>query len=342
MIFIKKWEIIDDNIVLCDRESGKLTNLKHSKIVRKKLTYKYWDYLAWAVATIPNNRVLSIGFGAGTFVQLLEKWGAHSSGVGLEIDDSFDDFNKLYANYDVIYGDFRNTLQSVHSDYDTIIVDVYNEQGYVEEAYDSVWIEKYLSLKKKDGIVILHCLDILGTLTAADISVPKVSTILNSLISSVRKLTNEEIYIVPLWTSYLLWIGPVPRRIDTNVEELNWLDKFFRLRLCQVDILNNDLPVLDTPWSYQRINQVNSSIVESLKELDYSEYDKYSNLIKILSNVLQKEPTIDEINMSIDMLENLNIGANPKIHLYSFLLAMKEEWVNAENVLDDNKLTIHI
>ncbi|WP_409366777.1 hypothetical protein [Lysinibacillus sp. 38-6] len=112
--------------------------------------------------------------------------------------------------------------------------------------------------------------------------------------------------------------------------------------MCQVDILDNVLPVLDTPWSYQRIEQVNSSIVESLKKLNNSEFDKYSNLIKILSNVLQKEPTIDDINKSIDMLENLNIDANPKIHLYSFLLAMKEEWVMAENVLNDSKLTIHI
>ncbi len=342
MIFIKKWEIIDDNIVLYDRVSGELTNLKHSKIVRKKITYKYWDYLAWAVATIPNNRVLSIGFGAGTFVQLLEKWRVPSSGIGLEIDDSFDDFNKLYADYDIKYGDFRDTLQNIHSDFDTIIVDVYNEYGYVEEAYDSKWIEKYLALKKKDGIVILHCLDILGTLTAADISVPKCPTILNSLISSVRKLTNDELYIVPLWTSYLLWIGPFPKKIETNVAELKWLDTFFRLRVCPVDVLDQDLLILDTPWSYQKLEQVNSSIVESLKEQDCTEYNKYSNFIKILSNVLQKEPTIDKINLSLDMLEKINIDSNAKIHLYSFLLAMKEEWIMAEDVLDDNKLTIKI
>lgn len=341
MIFIKKWEIIDDNIVLCDRESGKLTNLKHSKIVRKKLTYKYWDYLAWAVATIPDNKVLSVGFGAGTFVQLLDKWGVCTSGVGLEIDDSFDDFNRLYANYNVMYGDFRESLRNIYTDFKTIIVDVYNEQGYVEEAYDTEWIEKYLSLKNKDGILILHCLDILGTLTAAGISIPKVSTILNSLISSVRKITNEEIYIVPLWTSYLLWIGPFPERIETNVKELKWLDKFFRLRMCSVESLGKDLPVLDTPWSYERLELVNTSIVESLKEND-NEYDKYSNLIKILSNVLQKEPTIDEIDKSIDMLENLNINSNAKIHLYSFLLAMQEEWGMAEDVLKANQLTIHI
>ena len=332
------WKLIDDNIVLIDKETGEPTELKHSAIVNSLLTYKYWDYLAWSVASLKNSEVLSVGFGAGTFAQLLEKWGIQSKGIGIELDPNYEDLNDSLTSYKVKYCDFKEGLSQIHNQFDTIIIDVYDENGYVDAAYGVKAIETYLSLKKDNGRLVIHCLDILGTLLAAKVPLPTSPSILSTMIQRIKTLTDEYIYIVPLWSSYLIWVGPFPESIETEKKPVKWLDTFLKSRMNKIDLPEgHNISELTAPWSYLQLDKINKGIFIDLNTFAPEELKKINLLLNLMSPILKGNQSQKEIDSIINSLLETNNDAS--LHAVSFILATIGNWADAFGVLEDKNLS---
>lgn len=335
---ISTWKLIDGNIVLLDKYTGESTELKHSVIVKNLLTYKYWDYLAWTVASLKDSDVLSIGYGAGTFVQLLNKWGIPSNGIGIELDQNYKEINTSFPGYEVKYCDFKEGLLQMQFKFDTIIIDVYDENGYVDDAYDVEWIENYLSLRKKNGKVVFHCMDIIGSLLAAEVPLPTTPTILSTMLQRIRTVTDEQIFIVPLWSSYLLWIGPHPNKIETVIPQVKWLDSFLRYRMNSIDIPDQNISVLSRPWTYTRIEEMNQCVFLELSKSEPVELERFNDLVQMMSPVLQGKSSINQINNIINTLSKSFIDNTGSNHALSFLFAMVGNWTDSFKVLEDQHL----
>lgn len=116
--------------------------------------------------------------------------GKKSRGIGIEIDELYKEIPNLFEGYTVEYYDFRDYLNRVNSRFDTIIVDVYDEKGYVDEAYDIEWIEKYLSFRNSEGKVVFHCIDMIGSILAANTPIPQTPTVLSTMVRRIRKVTD--------------------------------------------------------------------------------------------------------------------------------------------------------
>ncbi|GGE69550.1 hypothetical protein [Priestia taiwanensis] len=334
---ISTWKLIDDHIVVVDKKTGTPTELKHSVIVKDLLTYKYWDYLAWSVATLRDSEVLAVGYGAGTFTQLLTKWGIPSTGVGIEIDENYKELHSLYPSYEVKYSDFRSGLADIKSTFDTVIIDVYDEDGYVDDAYDVEWMKTYLSLRKKNGRVVFHCMDLLATLLAAEVPLPTTPTILSTMLHRIRSVTDEPVYIVPLWSSYLLWIGPPPERIETNIPHVQWLDSFLCSRMKLVDV-SESKSIFSRPWTYTNIAEVNSNVLLELKQSVPELLERFNTLVEVMGPVLQKPPTDDQIYSAINSLQGSALCEARNIHALSFLYAMLGNWQDSSKGLEEKNL----
>lgn len=328
------WKLIDGNIILLNKDTGNQSALKHSIIVNRDLSYKYWDYLAWSVAAYRDRDVLSIGYGAGTFAQLLSKWGIGSKGIGVEIDEFYKEIPNKNEDYRIEYCDFRDYLLQVESRYDTIIVDVYDEKGYVDDAYDTDWIKKYLSLRKNKGKVVFHCMDIIGSIIAANIPVPQTPTVLSTMVERIRKVTNEDIYIIPMWSSYLLWVGPPPHNISTEHKPLKWVDEFFKSRMNKID-KEESIPQLNKPWTYEKLQIVNKSIVDHLGN---SNRDIYNKFIDIMGPILQNKLTNKQLDQIINQLKETKQNELLDAYSLSFLYAMREHWAKALETIKGYKL----
>ncbi|WP_226567858.1 class I SAM-dependent methyltransferase [Bacillus stratosphericus] len=332
------WKLIDDNIVVFDKKTGEPTELKHSAIVNSSLTYKYWDYLAWSAASLKNSEVLSVGFGAGTFAQLLEKWGIPSKGIGIEVDPNYKELNDSLTSYKVKYCDFTEGLSQIHNNFDTIIIDVYDENGYVDAAYGVEAIKTYLSLKKDNGRMVIHCLDILGTLLAAEVPLPTSSSILSTMIQRIKTVTDEPIYIVPLWSSYLIWVGPPPKSIETEKKPVKWLDTFLKSRMIKIDLPEGpNISELAVPWTYLQLEKINKGILLDLNTFAPEELKKFNILLNLVGPILKVKLSQKEINSIKNSLFEINNDAS--LHAASFILATIGNWTDAFGVLEGKKLS---
>ncbi len=330
------WEIIDNEIRLIDEESGKITNATHSIITDKMLTFDYWDYLAWAIATADCNDVLSIGHASGAFNQILNNWNMPARGMGFEIDSSYKQINSKYNNINVYYTDFRKGYDLIKSKYDTIVIDVYDNRGYVDDAYDTEWISNFLKLRKNNGKVLFHCIDFTATLLAANITIPSIPSFLISMIKRIRLITKEPIYIVPLWSTYLVWIGPYPKKIHSKLPQIQWVDRFFRSRIRVINEINYDVEMIKKPWSYDVYEFTRLQMIKFLKEMVPKGMEKIHELKK-MAEVFDNQQDIHKIDKIITYYKDNRKSRYEFNQIISVLYAMKGDWNNSMNFLEEKE-----
>lgn len=338
---LNTWKMINDAVVIYNPKTGEPTPLIHSVIVKSDLSYKYWDYLAWSAASINNSDVLALGYGAGTFAQLLHKWGITTKGIGIEIDESLKELHSLFNDYKVHYCDFRDGVKKLNTKFDTILIDVYDEKGYVDDAYDTEWIKIFLSLRKEKGRLVFHCMDLTGSFLAAGIPLLLIPSVLSTMLKRIRAVTNENIYVVPLWSSYLLWIGEPPQKIKSSILPVQWVDLFFHSRMMPIETIDvNKLEAFSRPWTYERLEENNKSLLFELNRRAPFLLSKFNHLVQIMEPALQRNSTVQELETIIKTLsssisENDDVSSN---HALSFLYAMIRNWSEAFRVLSKQKL----
>lgn len=337
---IRGWINADNSILVCDPKTGDPTPAKYSTYVQGELTYKYWDYLAWSIASLGiDSEILAIGYGAGTFLQLLQKWDIHTRGVGIELDS---DLAKVGLNWlpspctlELIYGDFRKNIGNINSKFDLVMVDVYSAVGYVDDAYDIEWIKTFLSKRKSNGRIVFHCVDTVGSLIALGSSIPKLPSVLGTMLKRIRALTDDKIYIIPLWSSYLLWIGEPPFRIKTNKVSLEWLNRFLLARMIEIDLPEESSMVLPRPWTYTKISENDNVLLKRLEEIGGNSLVNLKSMTAIMGPVLNGSVEKRSIQSRIKEMNNTELFDTNKRHAQSFLSAMIKDWSEALDYLDD-------
>ena len=340
---MKTWVKEDDTIWVAGDDGA--TGYSHSKRVTHDLTFKYWDYLAWgAMACGSSARVLSVGFGGGTFSQLLTRWGTGVHGIGIDVDadllrETTDWVDS--GSWSVVAGDFRDVLGTYESRaFDAILVDVYAGQGYVKSAYEEPWMRHYLRLLRPGGRLLLHCIDPTAMLLALNVPVPA------DLKSPLREwLTLHEtleepvdVYVIPLWTTYLVWFGPAPNPLSSV--RLNpavaWVDQFFRKRLLSISALPGDVYHPES-WTPHSLNALESAMLKNVfQRMPWLE-PLIASMFRELGRVLRPRAqytnqTVDEILDSLQQLGEVPVLS--KHHAASFLHALKGDFGLASEELN--------
>ncbi len=343
---MKTWVKEDDTIWLVDADGT--TGYSHSKRVTNDLTFKYWDYQAWSAMTCGSTaRVLSVGFGGGTFAQILTRWGTQVHGVGIEVDADLIAETREWvdlSSWPVIVGDFHDVLDTLEEgSFDAILVDVYDNHGYVKSAYEEPWIHRYFNLLRAGGRLLLHCVDPTAMLLALNLPIP------GDLMSPLREwLTlhntwwgdSVEVYVVPLWTTYLVWFGPAPGPISEPLPNpaATWIDQFFRKRFLPVYALPGD-EYRPRSWTFDALTNLEAEVLQTVfRRMPWVE-PLTTRMFAELAQVLRPRApytidTIDAIILNMEQRGDRSILAT--CHAISFLKALKGDF--GEALLDSDCL----
>src|SRR5262245_53535717 len=150
----------------------------HSIRVQAPLTMRYWDYLAWAIEQRQPRRLLVLGLGGGTVLQLLERRGVVPPCVAVELDAEITASLRqqgwlTYPQLTVHHGDARRFIEQPPAErFDAIVVDVYDEHGYVQELYTDL-LGRLVEHLTPDGVLLLHCVDPMAKFPALRIAMPQ-------------------------------------------------------------------------------------------------------------------------------------------------------------------------
>lgn len=142
---MQKWDIINQDVVICDgHNKATISRILGEEIITKR----YWDYLAYPVYLLNSKKVLMLGLGGGTVIQLLNKWG------WLGQFDAIDNNKELIeglreqgylneSNLNIIFSDAEEFVENCQGKYDAIIVDLYDDNGPINDLYTNRYIKNY-------------------------------------------------------------------------------------------------------------------------------------------------------------------------------------------------------
>lgn len=286
------------------------------------LSFRYWDYESWIMSKFTNKKVLLLGLGGATSLQVLEKLKIipHDI-VGVDIEA-----NKLkekgllnYPYLNIVHSDAHSYLNQTNEKFDLILVDVYNFDGYVESIYKDM--ELLYSKLNSNGIVALHCLDPMIKYHSFNFSFNQLIPSLSYEIASLASTYFESVYILPLWTSSLVLAGKSEQSLNVINSEVNtklnqpytWLDIFYKTRLSHFKEFNEILTRYKSAFDYKSIEKQDDIYLQALfSEIKKTKFknnfikifgDKYNNSIP---NGKVKVEFINETNIkSLVLLSNL-------------------------------------
>ena len=228
-------------------------------------------------------------------------------------------------------------IELLNSKFDAVIVDVYNNRGYVDDAYDIAYLEKYLNLRTEKGVILLHCLDFMGTILASGLDIPMFPSVLTTMIRRIRSLVSEKIFIIPMWSSYLIWVGEPPKQLRIKSESVNWTDQFFRSRIYEITTVEIGIQNLQKPWTFDKITRSKNDLLMTLTKDNSGKMRKLQFLLDIMTPVLERGDK-KEITEAIRLLSSNNYRSVAKNHMLSFLYALRLEWKKALRLLDNQYL----
>lgn len=157
------------------------------------------------------------------------------------------------------------------------------------------------------------------------------------MVQRIKSLTDEPIFIVPLWSSYLIWIGERPKIIETEKASVKWLDSFLRSRMSKIDLQEglfiSELPVA---WTYLYLESINKGLLSEVHVHAPEEFKKFTNLPNLMSPILTRTPSHTDITNIMHNLIKINNKAS--IHAASFLSAITKNCDEAINLLDGQTL----
>lgn len=292
---MQKWNISNGNLKLWHGNQGATI----SKIVEKELlTKRYWDYLAWPIYSLNKEKVLMLGLGAGTVIQLLNKWGWSGQFDGVDINKELVEGLREqgylnYENLNIFYEDAEKFIQETKNKYDAIIIDVYNHKEPINNLYSEVCIQKFKEILNPKGILLFHCIDptskyILFDLASKNKRIPSFSYTVATLMEGNFKY----VYNFPLTTSSLVFVSNEDLDFSKEIEgekPIRWLNKFFLQRCITNDNASRYVTKLDFPLTYEDIHRPHQEFLKSLHSSFSSAYaDELLNIFN--NNITTNEP----------------------------------------------------
>lgn len=239
-------------------------------------------------------------------------------------------------------GDFRDVVSNLEKgSFDAVVIDVYDHRGYVKPAYEEPWIHRYLELVRKGGRLLLHCIDPTATLLALNLPIPAtVASPLRELLTlrDIAFGAAVEVYIIPLWTTYLVWIGPAPDPISDPLcsPAVAWLDKFLRKRLLPIPALPGDT-YSPRSWAPSILGELETAVMQTtfqrmawLQPLTVQLFDELEKVLRPRAQYSGKD--IDDILLNLANLGGRTVLA--KHYAVSFLHTLKGDLVAAEKAVE--------
>ena len=248
------------------------------------------------------------------------------------------DFNTEKDKFIIRYCNFKDFVKESTDKFDLIIVDVYDEKGYVSEAYDEQFFSLYLKLLRPNGRIVFHCVEFSGTLLATETEIKKVPSIFITMIMLIKSMTLKDIFVIPMWSSYLLWVGNLGEKIDSCYNEVRWLDLFFKNRIIPIIREVHNIPQIERPWTYTKIQEYEKSIIDNLFLEDPDVYYRLTEIIEIMGPLLNnKDKSLDysTAEYSLKTLENKEHSIE---HELSFIYALNKNWEKAMEHVSKYKL----
>ncbi|MHA4096140.1 spermidine synthase [Bacillus cereus] len=290
---MQKWDIVNQDVVIFDdHNKATISRILGEEIITKR----YWDYLAYPIYSLNSKKVLMLGLGGGTVIQLLNKWGW--LGQFDAIDNNKDLIEGLmehghlnYSNLNIIYSDAREFIGNCQEKYDAIVIDLYDDNGPVNDLYTDAYINKLKEMLTPNGMLLYHCIDptskyILFDLVSHIKKMPSFSYTVSSLLAE----NFQYVYNIPFTTSSLVFASN--RDLEFSIRNsqepsIQWLNIFFQNRTLTNEYLSNFVTKTTFPLTYERINKPEQSFLNILIE---SFTEPYSNeILKIFNNFISQD-----------------------------------------------------
>ena len=132
-------------------------------------------------------------------------------------------------------------------------------------------------------------------------------------------MTLKDIFVIPMWSSYLLWVGNLGEKIDSCYNEVRWLDLFFKNRIIPIIREVHNIPQIERPWTYTKIQDYEKSIIDNLFLEDPDVYYRLTEIIEIMGPLLNnKDKSLDysTAEYSLKTLEIKNTLLNMSLVLF--------------------------
>lgn len=247
--------------------------LVHSIRVRSPLTMHYWDYLAWAIERRRPRRLLLLGLGGGTMLQLLERREVVPPCVAIDLDSELTDLLReqgwlTYPQLTILHEDARRFVGRPPTElFDAIIVDVYDEHGYVQELYADQ-LSQLVDHLTPDGVLLLHCLDPMAKFAALRVVMPRRPP--SPSCSTAQHLVSlgMSVAVYPMWSTALIASSRDPGALDESSPgrpsdrdadddaALAWSSQYYASRHTPLSELERFLAPLDGEYSYANLQHL--------------------------------------------------------------------------------------
>ncbi|WP_335870916.1 spermidine synthase [Bacillus sp. 2205SS5-2] len=246
---------------------GDHNHFVYSEKVDNYLSFKYYDYLAWAIYKSRAKNILLLGMGGGTVLQLLKKWSFTPPCTAVEIDADLIEFSVDnqwldYPNLNIVHADATKYIPT--EEYDAIVIDLYNDKGLVEEMYKINKLSYLFNKLSENGSIYLHCFEPALRFEAFNIffseKIPSISFTLAQDITRMGGFSN----IIRYWTSSLLIASKQPTSIDNNYsweinsEEIKWLDEFLLSKEKNILSLDEQYTIFTEGYSFSELYKVDN------------------------------------------------------------------------------------
>jgi spermidine synthase len=251
----------------------------YSVRVRSPLTLRYWDYLAWAIEQVQPRRLLLLGLGGGTVLQLLERRGVVPPCVAIDLDPQVTDALRArgwltYPQLEVVHEDARSFVsrQPATETFDAIVVDVYDEHGYVRELYDPPLLRRLVRLLSPGGVLLLHCLDPMAKFPAFRMVMPERPFSPSCSVAQHLASLGMQVAAYPMWSSMLIASARDPLALDWSTARpaadqdlaLAWSRQFHARRHTSLAELQRFLQPLEGAYSCAHLERLDGEYLVRL------------------------------------------------------------------------------
>lgn len=234
------------------------------KLNDEMLTFKYFDYLAWAIYKSKAKKILLLGLAGGTVLQLLKKWGYTPQCTAVEIDKEITKYivENNWLNYPELHIEYADALYyEIKGNYDAIIVDLYNDTALIQEAYSLPKLKYLKEHLTDDGAIYLHCYDPIMRFKAFNLIFSNPMPSITLKVAEELKKCKLKASIFPYWTSSLV-IGTnsnkIPEYLDDNdIIEIRWLDLFLKSKQLDMEIVANHFQEFNEDFTFLNIDSIN-------------------------------------------------------------------------------------
>jgi len=294
--------------------------LLHSVLLDKdnttSLSFRYWDYEAWIMSKFANEKILLLGIGGATSLQILKKLNITPKKViGVDIDANELKEKEIlnYSYLTIVESDAYTYLNQTKEKFDLILVDVYNFKGYVENIYKDMELlnEKLYS----NGVIAFHCLDPMIKYSSFNFRFNELRPSPSYEISSLASLYFDNVYTIPLWTSSLILAEKNELTLFKHINSkstfelnkiYNWLDKFYKFRISKFNKLEDTFTRFKAPLDYKFIEKEDGINLKALFNALNKSYFK-NRFIKVFGDIYNNKGSNDDKNIKIEYSNDTNM-----------------------------------